>query len=153
MTLWVRNTKLNLQCSKINSKDVRAVHSDCTTQEPRRALRITRLLFEILLLCLRRTRLERKLTNNRSKMVENSSQVDPKSTRNRFGAVLGLGTQSRFVDTSRRAWSDFWTPKCGPKVALGAPRASQEWPGAVQKRPQGGPETLQEPLGPFPSRS
>ena len=152
MGLWVRNEKrLNRQRSKVISKDVRAVRSDCTTQEPTRALRITRLLFEILLLCLRRTRLERKSTKNRSRIDENPSQIDPKSTKNRSGAVLGA--QSCFGDAPGRARDGFWTAKCRPKADLREPRARQERPGAVQKRPQGDPETLQELLGPFPSHS
>ena len=149
--MWVRNeNKLNVQCSKVISKDVRAVRSDCTTQEPTRALRITRLLFEILLLCLRRTRLERKSTKNHSKIDENPPQIDPKSTTNRSWAVLGA--QGRFGDASGRARVGFWTRKCHPKADLGTPRARQERPGAIQKRPQGAPETLQEVLGPLPRR-
>ena len=90
-----------------------------------------RLLFEILLLCLRRTRLERASTKNRSKIDENPPHIGPKSTKNRSGAVLGA--QGRFRDASGRARDGFWTPKCRPKADLGAPRASQERPGAVQK--------------------
>ena len=78
-----------MQCSKVISKDVRAVRNDCTTQEPRRALRITRLLLEILLLCLRRTRLARKSTENRAKNhrknCENSIKNDEKSVLAAFG--------------------------------------------------------------------
>ena len=149
--MWVRNEKrLNMQCSKVISKDVRAVRSDCTTQEPRRALRITRLLFEILLLCLRRTRLERKSTKNHSEIDESQSQIVPKSTKNRSWAVLGA--QSCFGDASGRARDGFWTPKCRPKADLGAPLARQEQPGAFQKCPQVAPETLQELLGPPPTR-
>ena len=120
-----------MQCSKGISKDVRAVRSDWTTQEPRRALRITRVLFEIPLLCLRRARLERKSMQNRSKIDENPSLIHPKSTKNRYWDVLGA--QSRFGDASGRARDGLWTPKCRPKADLGAPRASQERPGAVQK--------------------
>ena len=150
--MWVRNERrLNTQCSKVISKDVRAVRSDCTTQEPRRAVRITRLLFETLLSCLRRTRLERKSTKNHSKIDENPSEIDPKSTKNRSWDVLG--TQSRFRDASGRARDGSWTPKCRPKADLGAPRASQERPRAVQKRRRGAPETLQELPGQFPRRS
>ena len=134
--------KLNMQCSKVISKDVRAVRSDCTTQEPRRALRITRLLFEIPLLCLCRARLERKWMQNRSKIDENPFQIQPKATKNRSWAVLGA--QGRCGDASGRAGDGFWTPKCRPKADLGAPRASQERPGAVQKRPVAIPEMLQE---------
>ena len=130
-----------MQCSKSISKDVRAVRSDWTTQEPRRALRITRVLFEIPLLCLRRARLERKSMQNRTKIDENPSLIHPKSTKNRYWDVLGA--QSRFGDASGRARDGLWTPKCRPKADLGAPRASQERPRAVQKRPRAGPKTLQ----------
>ena len=44
--------------------------------------RITRLFFEILLSCLRRTRLERKSTKNHLKIDGNPPQIDPKSTKN-----------------------------------------------------------------------
>ena len=128
-----------MQCSKITSKDVRAVQSESTTQEPRRALRITRLFFEILLLCLRRTRLERKSTKNLLKINENPSKIDE----NRSWAVVGA--QGRFGDLSGRAGDGFWTPKCHPKADLGAPWASQERPGAVQKHPRAVPKTLQDP--------
>ena len=120
-----------MQCSKVISKDVRAVRSESTTQEPRRALRIMRLFFEILLLCLRRTRLERKSTKNRPKLNENPTQTDRKSTKNRN--LSRFERPSRFGDASRPARDGFWTPKCRPKADLGASRASQERPGAVQK--------------------
>ena len=149
MHLWVRNEiliryekKLSTRCSKVISKDVRAVRSDCTTQETRRALRITRLLFETLLWCFRRTQHERKSTKNHSKIDENPSEIDPKSTKNRSWDVLG--TQSRFRDASGRTRDGSWTPKCRPKADLGAPRASQERPRGIQKRRRGAPETLQE---------
>ena len=140
-----------MQCSTVISKDARAVGSDGTTQEPRRALRITRLLFEILRLCLRRTRLERKSTKNRPKICENPSEINPKSTKNRFWAVLG--NQGRFGDASGSAGDGFWTPKCRPTADLGTPRAAQERPGVVQKRRRGTPETFQEAPRQLPRRS
>ena len=79
--------------------------SSSTTQEPRCARRITRLLFEILLLCLRRTWLERKSPKNRSNVDENPAQTDPKSTKSRSGATLGA--QGRIGDASGRAWDIF----------------------------------------------
>ena len=93
LLLCLRCTRLERKStknhSKIVSKDVRAIRNDCTTQEPRRALRITRLLFEIPLLCLRCTWLEQKSTKNRSKMDENPFLIDPRLTKNRFWVVLG----------------------------------------------------------------
>ena len=44
-----------------------------------------------------------------------------------------MGAPSCFGDASGRARDGFLTPKCQPKADLGAPRASQERPGAVQK--------------------
>ena len=124
-----------MHCSNVIWKDVRAVESDCATQEPRRALRIARPLSEILLLCLRRTRLERKSTKNLSKIDDHPPQIEPKSKKNRSWAVLGA--QGRFGDASGRARDGFWTPKCRPEADLGAPRASQERQGAVQKHRRG----------------
>ena len=91
-----------------------------------------------------------KSTKNWSKIDEKPCQVEPKLMENRSWAVLGA--QNRFRDASRRARDGLWTPKCRPKTDLGAPLARQEWPEAVQKRPQGSPETLQELGGPFPKR-
>ena len=54
---------------------MRARRSDCTTQEPRRAVRITRLLFEIPILCFRHRRLERNSTKNLSKIHENGAKI------------------------------------------------------------------------------
>ena len=88
---------------------------------------------------------------NRSKIVKNPSQIDPKSTKNRSWGVLGA--QGRFGDASGRARDGFWTPQCRPKADLGAPRASQERPGAVQKRRRGKPEPHQEPPRQLPRRS
>ena len=69
----------------------------------------------------------------------------PRSTKNRSRAVLGA--QGRFGEASGRAWDGLWTPKCHLKADLGAPQASQERPGAVQKGPQAARETLQDPSG------
>ena len=152
MSLWVRNEKrLNTQCSKVISKDVRAARSDCTSQEPRRALRITRLLFEILLSCLRRTRFARKSMKNQTKIDENLTKIDPESMKNRVWAVWSA--QVRFGDASRRARDSFCTSQWRPKADLGPPRASQERPGAVQTRRPGTPWTFQELPGQLPRRS
>ena len=129
---------------------MRAVRSDCTTQEPRCALRITRLLFKILLSCLRRTRLERKSTKNHSKIGENPSQIAPNSAKTRSWAVWGA--QSQFGDASRRARDVLGTPTCRPNADLGTSRASHERPRAVQRRRRSAPEMLQEPPGHLPRR-
>ena len=131
MSLWVRNDKrLNMNRSQAISRDARAFRNDCATQEPRRALRITRLLFEIPILCLRCSRLQRKSTKNRSTIHKNETQIDQTSTKIQTGA--SLGAQGRFGDASGRARDGFWTPKCRPKTYLGASRAAQERPVAPQ---------------------
>ena len=128
----MRNDKrLNMNRSRAILRDARAVRSDSATQEPRRAVRITRLLFEIPILCLRCSRLQCKSTKNRSTIHKNESQIDQTSTEIRSWA--GLGAQGRFGDASGRARDGFWTPKCRPKTYLGAPRAAQEWPVAPQE--------------------
>ena len=126
--------------SKVISKDARAVGSDCTTQEPRRALRITRLLFEILRLCVRRKRLERKSTKNRSKIDENPSQIDPKSILGRIGRPKPfrgcVRTRSgRLLDTQMPPQSRSWG-------APGAPRAARSRPQAIQGRPRDAPRAF-----------
>ena len=140
-----------MHSSNVIWKDVRAVESDCTTQEPRRALRIARLLFEILLLCLRRTRLERKSTKNLSKIDDHPPQIEPKSKKNRSWAVLGA--RSRFGGASGRAQDGSWTPKWRPKADQVTSRAGQEQLRAVENRPQATAKTLQDPLGQLPRRS
>ena len=108
-----------MQCSKITSKDERAVRSESTTQEPRRALRITRLLYEILLSCLRRTRFARKSKKNRPKIDEHPTKIDPESKKNRVWTVWSA--QVRFGDASRRARDSFCTPQWRPKADFGSP--------------------------------
>ena len=63
-----------------------------------------------------------------------------------------LGAQGRCRDASGCAQDGVWTPKCRLEADLGAPWARQERPEAIQKRPQGSPETLPELVGPFPKR-
>ena len=129
--MWARNDKrLNMNRSQAISRDARAVRSDCATHELKHAVRITRLLFEIPILCLRCSWLQRKSTKNRSTSHENEAQIDQTSTKIRTGA--GLGAQSRFGNASGRACDGFWTPKCRPKTYLGASRAAQERPVAPQ---------------------
>ena len=141
--MWVRDEKkLNTQCSKVNSKDVRAVRSDCTTQEPRRALRITRLFCEILFSCLRRTRLERKSTN-----------IHPKSTPNRRKIDLGpfwalqaaSGTRPDALGT---AFNTQMPPQNRSWGALGEPRVAKSRPKASPGHPRDAPRLLRlsEPL-------
>ena len=140
-----------MQCSKVISKDVRAVRSDCTTQEPRRALRITRLLFEILILCFRHRRLERNSTKNVSKIPENGTNIHKKSMQNRSWAVLGA--RSRFGDAPGRARDRSGTPKKGRRTDLGASGAGQERLGTGQKPPRAGPGTLPDDSGAIPERA
>ena len=118
--------------------------------EPRRAVRITRLLFEIPILCLRRRRLERKSTKNRSKIAENGPKIGTKSMQNRSWAVLGA--PSRFGDAPGRAQDGFGAPKSRRGTDLGAPGQGQERPGSVQKPLRAGPETPPDDPGAVPER-
>ena len=117
---------------------MRAARGDCTTQEPSRLVRITRLLFEIPILSLRRRRLERKSTKKHSNIDKNPRRMAPKSPKNPSWAVLGV--QSRFGDASGRVQDGFLTPKCCPRADLGSLRTSQERSRAVQKH-AGAPQT------------
>ena len=133
------------------TKDVRAVRSDCTTQDRRRAVRITRLLFEIPILCLRRRRLERNSKIFFSKIVANGAKIDEKSMQNRSWAVLGA--RSRFGDAPGRARDGSGTPKNQPRTDPGAPMATQERPGTAQKPLRAGPGTLLDDFGADPARA
>ena len=128
--MWVRNVKGS---AKVIAKDAsstkRVRHARAKT-----CAEITRLLFEILLLCLRRAWLERNSTQKPSKSKEIPSHIDPKSTKNRSWAVLAA--QGSFRNTSRRAWDGFWTPTCRPKADPRAPQARQERPRVAQERPR-----------------
>ena len=144
MSLWVRNEKrLNMQCSKIISKDVRAVRSECATQKPRRALRITRLLFEILLLCLRRTQLGRKSTKIHPKWT----QIDEKSILDRFGRPRPL--QGRVRMRLGRLWGTQMPPQSRSWGALGSPRVAK----SRQKAPPGQPRDAPRARGAIPKTS
>ena len=101
------------------------MRNDCTTQEPRRAVRITRLFFEIPILCLRCRWLKRNSTKNLTKIDENGTKIDEKSMQNRSWEVLGA--RSRFGDAPGRARDGSGTPKKDPGIDLwgvrGGPRA------------------------------
>ena len=140
----MRNDKrLNMNRSQAILRDARAVRNDCATQEPRRAVRITRLLFEIPILCLRCSRLQRKSTKNRSTIHENEAQIDQTSTKIRTRA--GLGAQSRFGDASGRARDGFWTPKCRPETYLGPPKMPSRRPRHVPDASPNRPGSLTKP--------
>ena len=86
-----------------------------------------------------------KSTKNRSKIDEKPCQLGQKLTENRSWAALGA--QNRFRDASGRARDGLWMAKCGPKGDLEAPRASQERPTDVQKRPRAASQTLPDRPG------
>ena len=118
MGLWVRNEKkLIMQCSKEIWKDVRAVRSASTTQEPRRALRITRLLFEILLLCLR----SHGSSANRRKIVRKSTKIQPRPTQHRRKIGLEPFWAPKAVSGTRpdALGTVFERPNAAPKPILG----------------------------------
>ena len=134
MSLWVRNEKrLNMQCSKVISKDVRAVRSDCTTQEPRRALRITRVIFETLLSCLRRTRLERKSTKNRSEIHENEAKIEENADQTR------RSTQEAAKVTKHWVSYQILEAHLGFKISS---KAIKNATGAEKVRPEAAPEAI-----------
>ena len=97
-----------------------------------------------------RMKVQQKSTNNRAKIDEKSIEIDEKSMKFRSWAVLGA--QSGFGDAPGRAQDGPETPKSRPEADLGAPRASQERPGVVQKCPRAGPETHQGRTGALPER-
>ena len=142
--MGTQQEKLNTQRSKVISKDVRAVRSDCPTQEPRLAPRTTRLLFEILLSCLRRTRLERKSTKNRSKIHENPTQSDPPNQRKIdlgpfWAPMAASGTRPDALGTA------FGRPNDAPKPIWGRSgraKSGQE----LSKRFAGAPQTRSKRL-------
>ena len=74
-----------------------------------------------------RAQIDEKSNKNQRKSTPDRPKIDEKSILSRFERP------SRFGDASGRPQDGFWTPKCRPKAHLGAPRASQERPGAVQK--------------------
>ena len=140
-----------MYCPKVISKGVRAIRSDCTTQEPRRAGRITRLLFEIPILCFRHRWLERNSMKNLSKIHENGAKIHTKSMQNRSWAVLGA--RSRFGNAPGRAWDGSGTPKKDPGTDLRASGAGQKRLGTGQKLPRAGPRTLPDDSGAIPERT
>ena len=116
--------KLNMQCSKGISKDVRPIRNESTTQEPRHAPKITRLLFEILLLRHRRTRLERKIDEKsfetRRKSIPDRPKIDEKINLEPFWAPKAVsGTRQDALGTA------FGHPNAGPKPILGSPRRAK----------------------------
>ena len=152
MSLWVRNEKrLNMQCSKIISKDVRAVRSECATQKPRRAVRVTRHLFEILIWCLLRRRLERKSTKKTSNIHENEATIDEKSILGRFGRPRSfrgrVRTRSgRLLDAQLSPQGRSGDAPGGPRAARSAPRWPQDVPGTARTRLRSVPERSPSPI-------
>ena len=127
------------------------MRNDCTTQEPRRAARITRLLFEIPILCFRHRRLQRKSTKNLSKIHKYGAKIHTKSMQNRSWAVLGA--RSRFGDAPGCARARCETPTERHRTDLGASGVGQERLGTGQKPPRSGPGTLPDDLGAIRKRA
>ena len=95
-------------------------------------------------------KVERTSTKNRSKIDRKSTKIDEKSMKIRSWVVLGA--QGRFGDAPGHAQDGSEKPNSRPRADLGAPRASQEQPGVVQKRPMAGPETHLGRTGTLPER-
>ena len=145
MSLCVRNEKkLNMQCSKVISKYVRAVRSDCTTQEPSRLVKITRFFFEIPILSLRRRQLERKSTKKHS---AGGPQIAQKSILGRLGRPKPF--RGRVRTCSGRLLDAQMLPQSRSWVAPDEPRAVKSCP----KARRGIPDTLQVPPGQLSRRS
>ena len=113
------------------------------TQEPRRAARITRLLFELPILWFRRRQLEPKSTKNHSKMDRNEIKIYEKLILGRFrrprpfrGCVL---TRSgRFWDAQMPPQDQSWDAPGEPRAAGSCPKVSLGRPGKAP-RPSGEP--------------
>ena len=94
----------------------------------------------------------RKSFENRANSTNNQQKIDKKgrpisttkSMKTHSCAVFG--TQSYFGDARECARDGSGTPK-EARTNLGAPWASQECPGTIQKRPWAGPETLPDGSG------
>ena len=95
-------------------------------------------------------KVEQNSAKNRSEIDEKSTKIDEKSMK--FQSWAALGAQGHYGDAPGRAQDGSETPKSCPRADLGAPRASQERPGVVQKRPQAGPETHLGRAGAIPER-
>ena len=118
----------------------RCANEVSTNQEPRRTVRITRLLFEIPILCLRRRQLEKI----RREILRISTKTEPKSTKNRCKIDLGRFLALKTVSGTRRD-------------ALGTgPGRQKKTPGSILGRP-GRAKSAWEPvkslLGPVLGRS
>ena len=114
---------------------MRAARGDCTTQEPSRLVKITRLFFEIPILSLRRRQLERKSTKKHSAGGPQIAQKSilghlgrPKPFRERVGTHSG-----RFLDAQVLLQSRSWGTPGEPRAARSRPKAS---PGRPEDAPR-----------------
>ena len=96
-----------------------------------------------------RTQRESRMKVER-KLKKNQSNIDEKLMKFQSWAVLGA--QGHFRDAPGCAQDGSETPKSLPRADLGAPRASQEQPGVLQKCPQAGSETHPGRIGALPKR-
>ena len=87
-----------MQCPKVISKGVRATRSDCTSQAPRRAVRITRLLFGIPICAF----VTGGSSEIRRKIFRKSTKMKPKSMENRCNIDLGRFWALKAVSETHR---------------------------------------------------
>ena len=125
---------------------MRAARDDCTTQEPSRLVKITRLFFEIPILSLRRRQLERKSTKKHS---AGGPQITQKSILGRLGRPKPFRGRvrtcsGRLLDAQMLPQSRSWvapdepkTVKSCSKARRGIPDTLQVPPGQLSRRSQG----------------
>ena len=70
----------------------------------------------------------------------------------KFRSWVVVGAQGRLGDVPGGAQDGSETPKNRPRADPGAPRASQERPGVIQKCPRAGPKTHLGRTGALPER-
>ena len=130
---------------------MRGARGDCTTQEPSRLVRITRLFLEIPILSLRRRRLERKSTKKHSEINKNSRRMAPQSPKKSILGRLGRPKpfRGRVRTCSGRLLDAQMLPQSRSWVAPDEPRAVKSCP----KARRGIPDTLQVPPGQLSRRS
>ena len=127
---------------------MRATRSDCTSQEPRRAVRITRLLFEIPICAF----VTGGSSEIRRKIFRKSTKMEPKSMENRCKIDFGrfghskpfqrrTGTRSEQIqDAKKRPQDRSWSIRGGPGAPWNRPKASpgRSWdsPGRLWSDPR-----------------
>ena len=129
---------------------MRATRSDCTSQEPRRAVRITRLLFEIPICAF----VTGGSSEIRRKIFRKSTKMEPKSIENR--CKIDLGRFWAFKAVSETHWDALGIDPGRQKKAAGPilqhqGRATSTWEPAKASR--AGPGTVPDDSGAIPEHA